>query len=129
MSLLEETTTQQFREGVNMAAIVTHDILDNAKLQWKKLLCGSQTNSSPDSVNTSNIIERPMTQANRWTNIQWGDELQEKSASHTRVYAQNVNGLQLDSRGGKFDSLCAIHKEVQADIFCGQEHNLDTTQM
>jgi hypothetical protein len=35
----------------------------------------------------------------------------------------------MDCRGGQFNDVCAIVKEVQADIFGGQEHNLDTTQM
>ena len=43
----------------------------------------------------------------------------------------NVNGITLDRRGGQFDTICAIQKEVQADILCGQEHNLasDKTQV
>jgi hypothetical protein len=40
----------------------------------------------------------------------------------------NVNGLNIDRRGGQFDTLCRMLKEVQADVYCGQEHNLDTTQ-
>ena len=31
-------------------------------------------------------------------------------------------------KGGKFDSVCRSLKEIQADVFCGQEHNVDTTQ-
>jgi exonuclease III len=40
----------------------------------------------------------------------------------------NVNGLSIDRRGGKFDDLCRLTKEVNADVMCSQEHNLDTTQ-
>ncbi len=40
----------------------------------------------------------------------------------------NVNGSNLDRRGGQFDTVCEVHKEVQADIMCGQEHNLDSDQ-
>ena len=40
----------------------------------------------------------------------------------------NVNGLTLDRRGGRYDTLCETFKENQADIFCGQEHNLDSNQ-
>jgi exonuclease III len=40
----------------------------------------------------------------------------------------NVNGLRLDRLGGQFDTQCQVQKEVQADILCGQEHNLDSDQ-
>jgi hypothetical protein len=38
----------------------------------------------------------------------------------------NVNGLRLDKIGGQLDELCKVMKEVQADVFCGQGHNLDS---
>ena len=38
----------------------------------------------------------------------------------------NVKGFSLDRRGGQFDTTCEVHKEVQADIMCGQELNLDS---
>jgi hypothetical protein len=59
-------------------------------------------------------------------NISWGDNLTEKPATVTRIYGLNVNGLKLDTRGGQLDDLCKIINEVQADVFCGQEHNLDS---
>jgi exonuclease III len=54
--------------------------------------------------------------------------LTEKSHNLTRIYSQNVNGIQLEDDGGQFKEICTIHQEVQADITCIQEHNLDTTQ-
>jgi hypothetical protein len=48
---------------------------------------------------------------------------------HTRVYIQNVNGLSFDRRGGQLNNVCEVIQEIQADLFCGQEHNLDVTQM
>ena len=66
--------------------------------------------------------------ANVLDNEPWGDQLGEKSPEITRVYCINLNGITLDKRGGKFDTVCRCIKEVQADIFCGQEHKLDTTQ-
>jgi hypothetical protein len=70
-----------------------------------------------------------MTAENRRKNTFWGDPLEEKPAhSVTRLYSLNVNGLSLDRRGGKFDELCKITKEVQADVVCCQERNLDTTR-
>ncbi|KAI2492122.1 hypothetical protein MHU86_22426 [Fragilaria crotonensis] len=72
--------------------------------------------------------ETVLTSANRRSNAPWGDVLQEKPSHVTRIYSQNVNGLTFDRRGGQFEEVCRVHKEVQADIFVGQEHNLDTTQ-
>jgi hypothetical protein len=55
----------------------------------------------------------------------WGDRLNEKDPTNFRVYCQNVNGSTLDRRGGQFGELCKVLKEIQADVYCGQEHNLD----
>jgi exonuclease III len=63
---------------------------------------------------------------NQRENNPWGDSLMEKQNDHLRIYAMNVNGLSLDRRGGQFDTACEVQKEVQADILCGQEHNLDS---
>jgi exonuclease III len=62
-------------------------------------------------------------------NNPWGDQIiTEKPAEITRIYSQNVNGLRFEKDGGQFKELCSINQEVQADILCIQEHNLDTTQ-
>lgn len=45
------------------------------------------------------------------------------------MYVQNVNGLSLDQRGGQLNDVSQVVQETQADIFCGQEHNLDVTKM
>jgi exonuclease III len=63
---------------------------------------------------------------NQRTNESWGDKLQEKPPTLTRIYGMNVNGLKLDQQGGQLDVLCKVIDEVQADVFCGQEHNLDS---
>ena len=42
------------------------------------------------------------------------------------MYGLNVNGFTLDRRGGQFSTLCEVMKEVQADVFLGSEHNLDS---
>jgi exonuclease III len=67
-----------------------------------------------------------LSKENQRTNDAWGDTLAEKLDTVTRVYGMNVNGLQLDQRGGQLDVLCKMITEVQADVFCGQEHNLDS---
>ena len=46
----------------------------------------------------------------------------------TRAYSLNTNGLSIGRRGGRFDDLCKVVKEVNTDIVWCQEHNLDTTR-
>ena len=70
-----------------------------------------------------------LTVQNTKANDPWGDILSKKPPNCTRIHVQNVNGFTLDRRGGQFDHYCATHTEIQADISCGQEHKLDTTQM
>jgi exonuclease III len=65
---------------------------------------------------------------NQQANCSWGDMMGEKPDTVTRIYGLNVNGLTLDRRGGQLDVLCKVLKEVQADVLCGQEHNLDSNQ-
>ena len=102
--------------------------LQIAQDAWKLLI-----STHPSTMLVPQPIQRPLTMTitNTRANNPWGDELstEAKIPGHLRVYASNVNGLRLDARGGQFDTLCKVHKEVQADIMCGQEHNLDTTQM
>lgn len=44
------------------------------------------------------------------------------------MYVLNANGLSLDHRGGQYDVLCQVAKEVQADIMGCQEHtNVDAS--
>jgi hypothetical protein len=65
---------------------------------------------------------------NQRENVHWGDELGEKPDNVTRMYVLNVHRLSLDRRGGQFDDLCQVSKEVQADVVCGQEINVDAAQ-
>ena len=90
-----------------------------AQNEWKKLLDGSGSEEA----------RRPMLPvAEAMQNVHWGDPCEAKAGCLFRIYAQNVNGLPLDRRGGQFDTLCQVIKETQADVFLGQEHNLDSTQ-
>ena len=90
-----------------------------AQHEWRKVLDGS----------TGLTIGRPILPVEQAiSNTYWGDECQEKDCNVFRLYAQNVNGISLDRRGGQFDMLCQAMKEAQADMFLGQEHNLDSTQ-
>ena len=94
--------------------------LNLAQIEWRKIL-----DSQPRPQNHSMGY---LSSANLASNHPWGDVLEEKANGVFRVYCQNVNGLTLDRRGGQFDSLCRVIKEVQADVMCGQEHQLDTVQ-
>jgi hypothetical protein len=63
---------------------------------------------------------------NAISNEPWGDVIGEKAQDITQMYCINLNGITLDKKGGKFDTVCRCMKEVQADIFSGQEHKLNT---
>jgi exonuclease III len=99
--------------------------LQIAQQEWSKLF--STTNRPTES---EQIQARPttFTSENHRQNISWGDLLEEKNINATRIYSLNVNGLSIDRRGGRFDDLCKVSKEVNADIICCQEHNLDTSK-
>ena len=53
--------------------------------------------------------------------------MKEKLENTILVYAANVNGSSLDRCRGQYNNFYKTIKEVQADIVCGQEHNLNTT--
>lgn len=72
-------------------------------------------------------ITQPTTQSLK-DNVTWGDKISDKHPELTRIYSQNVNGIRFEKDGGQFNELCQIHREVQADVLCIQEHNIDTTQ-
>ena len=122
LNYLHEDPQVQSNSPVPLIPTILTSALTNAQTSWKKLFSGntktSHSTTRTTSLNTLNSRE----------NTAWGDELGEKQPDTTRIYAINLNGLQLDARGGKFDSVCRTLKEVQADIFCGQEHNVDVTQ-
>ena len=97
-----------------------------AREAWNNLF---SRHNDPDEIFVSDA-NRPVQilLENQRVNVGWGDELNEKPPTTTRLYAMNVNGLSLDARGGQFDTLCRVAKEVQADILCCQETNVDTSQ-
>ena len=100
--------------------------LAHAQQAWAQLFATPVNRTYGRRSDESRPIQ--LTRNNQRRNDPWGDELNEKPDDVTRVYAMNVNGLALDRRGGRYDTLCETLKEVQADIFCGQEHNLDSNQ-
>jgi hypothetical protein len=90
-----------------------------AQHEWRKVLEGTNGSNAGRPI-------LPVTDA--IANVFWGDACQVKAEHIFRIYAQNVNGIPLDCRGGQFDTLCQAQKGAQADMFLGQEHNLDSTQ-
>ena len=97
--------------------------LRRAQGQWASLFKNQKQRDT--QRNDRNIV---LTNQNQQMNTHWGDPLGEKGENVTRIYSLNLNGIALDRRGGQFDSLCSIAKELQIDILCGQEHNVDTSQ-
>ena len=123
-------TTQAVQGGDVLSEVIdyTSTALQRAQQQWRTLFTGSSPNA--DTSRMERPTQRPtsLTSENMRTNQSWGDEIQAKPHHITRIYAINLNGIPLDARGGQFDTACRVLKEIQADVFCGQEHNLDTTQ-
>ena len=110
-SLLPATTTNQ-------------PSLESAQARWRTLFSTPAPLTFPSSTRPTTLSNH-----NSKTNEPWGDPLQDKPDDVTRVYVTNLNGIQLDARGGKFDTVCRTIRDLKADIFCGQEHdNVDTTQ-
>lgn len=69
-----------------------------------------------------------ITEANQKANHNFYDTMGEKPESVTRLDFQNVNGLHINMEGGDFSEACHTANEIQADILCITEHNLDTTK-
>jgi hypothetical protein len=101
--------------------------LNNARTEWNRLFASATENNTTTPHRSDTTIA--LSPENMQTNYHWGDEVQhQKPQQTTRVYCQNVNGFKLDKEGGQYSSFCKIHQEIQADISCCQEINLDTTQ-
>jgi exonuclease III len=100
-------------------------LLTSAQEQWRQLLSGQRSAVHQTQESRQTVL----TTTNTRTNFPWGDPLGPKDSIITRLYAINVNGISIDRRGGTFDDICRSVKEMQVDIFCAQEHNLDTTQL
>jgi hypothetical protein len=113
------------RETSTISTATIQTTLQRAQVQWRRLMQRPEVTlmeSHPTPTETTLSIN------NSRVNNPWGDVRGKKGDNITRIYAINLNGLQLDDKGGKFDSVCRSVKEIQADVFCGQEHNVDTTQ-
>ena len=104
--------------------------LQQAQQSWRSMISWTSSEfTSEDQPPQPKRKASVLTNQNQQTNDPWGENLAAKPPNCTRIHIQNVNGFTLDSRGGQFDQYCSIHQELQADISCGQEHKLDTTQM
>ena len=122
IALNQETVPQAQIDIIQAQPLLnTQEQLQQAQVIWAEMFRTSQESNATDG-------HRPiiLSVENQRANKEWGDPLQGKSDQITRLYGMNVNGLRLDKRGGQLDELCKVMKEVQADVFCGQEHNLDS---
>ncbi|KAI2509636.1 hypothetical protein MHU86_4756 [Fragilaria crotonensis] len=99
--------------------------LQHAQVLWQSIFRRDRLASSNDPPPRRATI---LSRRNARTNTHWGDPLLNKRTDCTRIYSANVNGIHLDHRGGQYDDICKTIKEVDADLFCGQEINLDTCQ-
>lgn len=99
--------------------------LSDAQIQWRRFLTGQASilHSLREQVPALHLSPE-----NFRLNVPVGDKMTKKLENHTRVYAQNVNGFKLDQEGGDFTAMCKIIKEVQADVTCVSEHNVDCTK-
>jgi hypothetical protein len=95
-----------------------------AQAEWRKMFTQTIDDTGITCVNR----EIQLSLSNQQSNQYWGDKLDNKGHGMIRVYAANANDFTLDLREGQFDTYCTILQEVQADVACGQEHNLDSTQ-
>ena len=73
-----------------------------------------------DPVNTSSEQMEP--------NESVFDTLEEKSESDTRIYCNNIRGIDFDKDGGTWNDICGTLKGIQADVACLSELNKDTSQ-
>jgi exonuclease III len=98
--------------------------LERAQAQWSTMMQPVPASTIPDGNQPIALSVE-----NERSNDEWGDSMiLPKPNNTTRIYGINVNGLTLDQRGGQFDVLCEVMKEVEADVVGGQEHNLDSDQ-
>ena len=55
--------------------------------------------------------------------------MQEETADDiTRIYIQNINGLNWNKEGGKWQYVCDVIETIQADISCFSELNTNTNK-
>ena len=56
----------------------------------------------------------------------FGDPMDEEANdSRTRIYIQNLNGINWDKSGGKWPYICEMLATIQADVACFTEINTD----
>ena len=100
--------------------------LEMARDAWTAIFDGNQAHDEAETQALPTEAEVVLTADNLLNNHPIGDVLGEKLDEHTRLYFNNFNGFQLDGQGGKFEAICKETLNIQADLMCGAEHNLDT---
>ena len=114
-----------------MSDVTQQQRLNQARIEWTRLFAAAGTESNTTTQHHHGLLNNiiALSTENMQNNSHWGDEIQhQKPPNTTQVYCQNVNGFKLDKEGGQYSLFCKIHQEIQADISCCQEINLDTTQ-
>jgi hypothetical protein len=119
--------SQQHQDNnTSNASTTVNERLQQAKEAWQRVFAAKNANVEGNNIVNREII---LTTENLRTNDYWGDKLTDKGEQTLRIYGANVNGFTLDRRGGQYDNFCRTLKEVQADIGCGHDYNLDTTKL
>jgi hypothetical protein len=124
----QRQSTENQDDGEPIATTGIRHRLQQAQRMWQHIFSGDRPSES-----TASSMRRPiiLSRRNARTNNHWGDPLLQKPEGCTRIYAANVNGLQIDQRGGQYDDICKTTKEVDADIFCesGYDSALSQTDL
>jgi exonuclease III len=83
-------------------------------------------NNTPQNTETptNNII----TLTQNSTDCMGGSNYNTETCRYNKDIQPKRERAKIRKDGGQFKELCSINQEVQADILCIQEHNLDTTQ-
>ena len=102
------------------------DLLATATTAWQQILDGY--NLDTFRAHRTGCRDIHISPENLRDSRPWGDVMVEKQSDSIRLFCQNVNGLKLDAQGGDYTALCHMTSEIQADVVCITEHNLDSTK-
>ena len=91
------------------------DISKNLE-QYPETIQVPSTDNSPRKSTIKNSTSTSETEIDERENTYKGDKLSHKKQNTTRIYCQNVNGLDIGRGGGDINSLCIDMKRTQTDI-------------
>ena len=87
-----------------------------------------QNKIKSSSTNTTDT-ETSESSTNTEQNTTIGDTINDKQDNTFRILFNNVNGLQLDDAGGKFQVLTATAEDLKVDFVGIAETNIDNTKL